>query len=150
MIEFKLWHDDLRPPPDDTWVWARTNAQAIDFLLGISGCSQAYRLVASLDHDLGLHHVPRGYIDGNPDALLLGGEGEETGLDLVKEWSWMPDAPRPDVCVVHSWNPDGARAMIAHLRECGVEARYEPYRMPGREGTEQDRFIASMVREAGE
>lgn len=43
----KLWVDDLRTPPDETWTWARSSDEAVLHLL--------MRPVEelSLDHDLG-------------------------------------------------------------------------------------------------
>lgn len=46
----KLWVDDLRPPPDDTWVWSKTSQNAIDTLM-LAGLGEITEI--SLDHDLG-------------------------------------------------------------------------------------------------
>ena len=43
----KLWVDDLRPPPDDTWRWVTTSSEAIQWL------QDACIGTISLDHDLG-------------------------------------------------------------------------------------------------
>src|SRR5438309_1594271 len=43
----KLWLDDIRPTPDDTWTWAKTVPEAIDLL------KTGEVTYASLDHDLG-------------------------------------------------------------------------------------------------
>lgn len=43
----KLWVDDLRPPPDDTWFWAVNSHEALQALQ--DNCVSAI----SLDHDLG-------------------------------------------------------------------------------------------------
>lgn len=43
----KLWVDDLRPPPDDTWHWVVSSDEAIRCLQ--DNCVAAI----SLDHDLG-------------------------------------------------------------------------------------------------
>lgn len=45
----KLWVDDVRPPPSDEWVWAKSYRQALSLL-------EQYRWefdIISLDHDLG-------------------------------------------------------------------------------------------------
>lgn len=42
----KLWVDDLRPAPDG-WLWAKTSAQAVEFLATVAVDT------VSLDHDLG-------------------------------------------------------------------------------------------------
>ncbi len=47
MTDLKLWVDDLRDPPDETWTVARTSQEAISLLTG----TRFVRM--SLDHDLG-------------------------------------------------------------------------------------------------
>ena len=53
----KIWVDDIRTPPDETWRWAKTSAEAIRWLTnskivnwrpGWGGIE-----IMSLDHDLG-------------------------------------------------------------------------------------------------
>ena len=45
----KLWLDDVRPPPDETWLWARTVDEAK------RSSPQTELSEQSLDHDLGSH-----------------------------------------------------------------------------------------------
>ena len=48
----KLWLDDIRTPPDDTWHWAKTAEDAIHLLF-------MYDFdIVSLDHDLGEIKLP--------------------------------------------------------------------------------------------
>lgn len=108
----KLWHDDIRPAPKG-WAWARTNEEAKRLLE--TGNFQ----LASLDHDLGYHDVE---IPEDPDelaeVLLLRGQSEETGLDLVR---WMVETKNvPPVIRIHSWNPVGAQAMARVLIDSGL------------------------------
>lgn len=108
----KLWHDDCRPPPDDTWTWARTNESAKMYLLTDSVDE------ASLDHDLGLHGVD----PGNPAAIARGIVRErekrrrrevETGADLAE---WMVKYHQiPARVTIHSMNPVGAQRMAQIL-----------------------------------
>lgn len=54
----KLWVDDIRTPPDDSWEWVKTSAQAIKALSETKTLcrekSAIYNFeVVSLDHDLG-------------------------------------------------------------------------------------------------
>jgi hypothetical protein len=48
----KLWVDDLRTPPDDTWRWAKTSKVA-DSMLRRWKMNGVQVDVVSLDHDLG-------------------------------------------------------------------------------------------------
>lgn len=104
----KLWHDDIRRPPDDSWVWARTNddAKLVFSAREVTECS--------LDHDLGLHdHDP-----DVPDAdIQIGWDEENDGLGLVK---WMVENNRvPPIVTIHSHNPDGAKRMAQAIVESG-------------------------------
>jgi hypothetical protein len=54
----KIWVDDIRTPPDDTWKWLKTSAEAIEWLedskVLCKETSAAYNAeIMSLDHDLG-------------------------------------------------------------------------------------------------
>lgn len=116
----RLWHDDVRPPPAG-WVWARTNDAAKEILLS-ENVTQI-----SLDHDLGYHDIT---LPDDPDelaeVLILRGQSEETGYDLV---NWMIERKLvPESVTIHSWNPDGARAMAARLNRFGYDCVVEAYR----------------------
>jgi hypothetical protein len=116
-----LWHDDIRRPPSDGWVWARTNNDAIAVLT-----SQDV-LECSLDHDLGLHAE-----DPDAPAAELGrGQGEQTGYDLVK---WMIENDKmPPWITIHSWNPPAAQRMAQALRDAGHgETVVRPYELRAR------------------
>ena len=115
----KLWHDDVRPPPDG-WIWARTNAAA-KALLEMAVVSEC-----SLDHDLGFHDVLRPDDPGSVTEVASPGERtDETGLDLV---NWMVGTGRvPAKVTIHSWNPDGATAMAASLIASGHPCTIAPY-----------------------
>lgn len=114
----KLWHDDIRRPPDDTWLWVRTNHDA-KALLQTGEFDEV-----SLDHDLGLHELD----PDTPDAIYLVGHGEETGLDLV---DWMIErCCVPDKVTVHSMNPVGADRMCRMLNARGYDCYRQPYQVP--------------------
>jgi hypothetical protein len=101
----KLWHDDIRLPPDDSWVWARTNEQAKAILIGTIG----FPSECSLDHDLGLHECD----PHEEDADLRMGQAADTGYDLVK---WMVEADCvPPKVTIHSWNTQGAKNMADYI-----------------------------------
>lgn len=102
----KLWVDDLRTPPDDTWTWAKTVAHAIALLVSTPDIE-----VMSLDHDLGEGRGEFDYAaiyDTKPIIYWLIDRHEE-GTD---QW--------PDRVEVHSSNPPGA----TWLRE--MIKRYKP------------------------
>lgn len=99
MKAVKLWVDDIRRAPDESWTWARTNDKAREIL------TAGHVVEASLDHDMG-HH------DRDPDdedSVFLRGDSEDDGVQLVK---WMVANERvPSVVAIHSWNPVGAENM---------------------------------------
>jgi hypothetical protein len=121
--KLKVWHDDIRRPPDNSWIWVRTNQEAMRCI------SLAFTLEApvheiSMDHDLGLHnHDP-----DVPDAdMQMGWDEENDGFELVK---WMVEHDYvPEIVTIHSWNPDGAKRMADYLRQAfreGVICRDRP------------------------
>lgn len=116
----KVWHDDIRKPPDDSWTWARTNAAAIALL------EQDDVVEISMDHDLGLDEIDP---DANPEAIYWAGRSESgSGLDLVR---WMCANGRvPPAVTIHSWNPDGARAMAQLFNDHGYSCVVAPYEVP--------------------
>lgn len=124
----KVWHDDIRRPPDDTWHWCRTNQEVKDYFTEHGGFIREI----SLDHDLGMHLAdPDGYstMDGEEaHNMFLAGRSEETGQDIV-EWlcfmKWVP----PKV-TIHSWNPEGARFMAARLAAFGHNVIITPFVVP--------------------
>lgn len=114
----KLYLDDVRPPPDNTWTVAKTVKQAQQIL--------SYHRVeeASLDHDLGICPIcTPGQVVSNIvimkslDAACPKGcicDCHETGYDLVKWMAansiWTKTKPK-----VHSANPMGAMNMKAMI-----------------------------------
>ena len=113
----KLWHDNERCPPDESWTWVRTNAQAIAYL-------RAHEVAEiSLDHDLGVD--PR-----DPDLDFVAGRSEHdgSGLDLVE--AMCAEALVPPRVTIHSWNADGAEKMAARLHYSGYDCMIRPYEEP--------------------
>lgn len=54
----KIWVDDIRTPPDDTWQWYKTSKEAIGCLWTVQGVENVTNRkdiieLMSLDHDLG-------------------------------------------------------------------------------------------------
>lgn len=94
----KLWHDDVRVPPDESWVHVRTNADA-KMILGRIKVDEI-----SMDHDLGGAHLD--LTDDEIDWDFVKMDGDETGVDLAV---WMA---KNDCCpakiTIHSMNSVGA------------------------------------------
>lgn len=111
----KIWHDDVRPAPDATWEWCKTNEEVQGIML--------YADVdeISLDHDLGAKPE---------DGLFAAGASQNgSGLDLVK-WMIKYIDPLPKRISIHSWNPVGALKMAYALNDAGHDVLYAPYVIP--------------------
>ncbi len=104
----KVWHDDRREPPNDGWLWAKTNEEAICFLL----TGEVYEI--SLDHDLGAK-----------DGQIRGHSPDGSGYDLV---CWMVEhRVFPDRIIIHSHNRKGAQRMARMLAAAGKGCNRRPY-----------------------
>jgi len=57
-LKRKLWVDDLREPPDDTWRWAKSSVEAKTILALADLLLSPYEEL-SLDHDLGGNDTTR-------------------------------------------------------------------------------------------
>lgn len=93
----KVWLDDLRDAPDDTWVVCRTPEDFAKVLHGIEVIT-----VISFDHDLG-------YVDDFGDEV----SGYTCARWLEKKLRSDATYPVPEMRV-HSMNPVGVRN-IAHV-----------------------------------
>jgi len=88
----RLWVDDERPPPDSTWVWAKTAPLALTYWM------QENVTELSLDHDLG---------DGGDTRELA-----RNILGMAQAGQMSP--PR---WYVHSANPVGAEYLTSILEQ---------------------------------
>ena len=83
----KLWIDDLRAPPDDSWTWAKDSVQArnrvTQAIIGLFALQEV-----SFDHDLG----------GNDNGVIV--------ADLIEDAAFVGKLPRIK-WFVHSANPPG-------------------------------------------
>lgn len=86
----KLWLDDVRPPPDDTWIVTRTARGAIA-LLRAGGIDEL-----SLDHDLG---------SDDPGA------NGKAVLNWIEQEMHVRGRRPPKDIRVHSMNPVGRHSM---------------------------------------
>lgn len=101
----KIWLDDLRPTPDQTWTLVRTPKEAISLLE--SGEVQ----LISFDHDLGFD-----------------GEREMTGYEVLL---WVEEAVavrgfKPPEMRVHSANPPGHERLLKGIES--IHRRVEKQR----------------------
>lgn len=104
----RIWLDDIRNPPDDTWHIVRTSGQAIAlYELFIAGGGDQANLEISFDHDLGGEDTARPVV-AYMEAITIVNE-----LPMFK---WH----------VHSQNPVGAayirRAMERMQQRCEEKA----------------------------
>lgn len=91
----KLWVDDVRPVPDETWDVARNFHTAIYLL------DNNYYDEVSLDHDLGIESFY--------------GDRELTGRDILNWLIWrvsVTNLPVPRLVRCHSANPVASKTMI--------------------------------------
>lgn len=91
----KIWVDDIRTPPDDGWLWAKSSFFAIAFVIAAKSKGTTIELV-SLDHDLG---------------------GDDTTRPIVL-WFCEHDF-WPVKTVVHSANPVGVEWLEGMIERYG-------------------------------
>lgn len=122
----KLFHDDNRFPPDDTWEWAKTNADALDLL------QDNEVQVISIDMDLGAvegkdfnygseqGRMYRGLSCRDVNWLRnMNNDPGENGVDLATKMVEMGLIP-PRI-IIHTWNHWGAGAIVKCFADGGVK-----------------------------
>ena len=95
----KIWVDDIRTPPDNSWIWFKSSYHVLEWLVGCTlGGGTGFKIdLMSLDHDLG---------------------GDDTTRPIVL---WMcENSFWPTEVVVHSANPVGVEWLE------GMIERYKP------------------------
>jgi len=86
----RLWVDDERPAPDDSWRVCKTSKEAADFLLDHVIRRGQWLEEVSLDHDLG---------------------GDDTGMKVL---NWMINEDVwPETLTIHTSNPPARKQMLA-------------------------------------
>lgn len=103
----KLWIDDYRDAPDDTWVVARKVQQAIRLI-----ATNRFQDI-SLDHD----------IENRPDDETFQPVAYFIGEKYQNDWQFADDLE----VVVHSDNPVGAKELQNILADYGIHAEWKPY-----------------------
>jgi len=99
----KLWLDDVRTPPDESWTWVKTVEEAIALM------NSGEVVEASLDHDLG---------QDDQGAQLQ--EGRTLVYWMVENDCWPSES-----ITVHSANVVGVDYMV------GMIQRYGPFERVG-------------------
>lgn len=99
----KVWHDDVRLPPDPSWIWCRTNHAVREIAMEVRIDE------LSMDHDLGGSDIPESELSSESDFWKL--DGDETGVDLA-DWLGATDNI-PERVIIHTMNPDGGRNILA-------------------------------------
>lgn len=85
----RLWIDDVRKPPTDSWTWCKTSKEAFDLIgLVIAVKTDPLHFVISFDHDLG-------ETDTTIPIAKYFEELAYNGVDFKLEWT------------IHSANPVG-------------------------------------------
>lgn len=109
-MTYKLYIDDVRNPPDRTYVVVRSMAAAQEYIE-----EYGYPFYVSFDHDLGM----KGQVLSN--GLWIGEEVEQpSGYDFAK-WLCAKDMDKPWMLShefrynVHSANPVGSANITGYL-----------------------------------
>lgn len=93
----RLWIDDIRTPPDDSWLWAKDSRGAIIALETALGMELTDRIeIISYDHDLG---------------------GDDTSRKVIM-WQCENDV-WPQVAQIHSGNPIGRDWLYGMIQRYG-------------------------------
>jgi hypothetical protein len=109
--DVKLWVDDIRSPPDASWLWARRNRVAQEVLL-TGAVSEV-----SLDRDMWFWDV-----DIDDEQTWRADFRAENG-ELLVEWM-IERGCVPETVEIHSWNLEAAKRMTLRLNEAGYRPSY--------------------------
>ncbi len=103
----KIWLDDVRTPPDDTWIWCKNAFYCLGSI--IANCDKIEKI--SFDHDLG-------QFDGKDDI-------NNTGYyvaTFIENWAFRFSEGldvlelKPFLWEIHSANPVGRRNIEMAMR----------------------------------
>lgn len=106
-MKTKLWIDDFRDAPDDSWIEARKVESAIKAIV------QFLPLEISLDHD----------IENRPDDETFKAVAYFIGEKYQNDTFWADDL----TVTIHSDNPTGAKELRAILLDYGISAEWKPF-----------------------
>jgi hypothetical protein len=112
----KLYVDDLRKAPDDSWTVVRTNTEAIRLL------ATGYVSECSIDHDICVPFSGE-LSEGVRRRLQI---GEETFQPVVYYITMMQPEFRPKKITMHTSNQPAGEKMIQLMGHYNIEATYVP------------------------
>lgn len=118
----KLWVDDIRTPPDDSWHICRTVHAAAMALYNFSNEITEISLDHDISHQIELGGVSRPFPCAEtfvPVAILIG-LMKNNGMFLIENVKWNP------IVTIHTSNPSGGKLMKDILAEYGIEATLKP------------------------
>jgi hypothetical protein len=104
----RLWIDDFRAPPDESWVWAKTLAAAFKEFYAAMYAGNWFNepiVEISFDHDLGVLTSFDNPLPEDQTTMPLARLIEEQASTGIKPPKWS----------VHSMNPVGAKNLRATL-----------------------------------
>src|SRR5690606_35868960 len=104
----KLFVDDIRNAPDDSWQVARTNEKACTFIYQFK--PETISLDHDISHQVGMEGLSRPYPCNDtfmPVAYMI--------WALSKSAAYLPNV------ILHTSNPVGAQKMAKLLAEVGIE-----------------------------
>ena len=128
----KLWVDDIRNAPDDTWHVCRTVNAAVRCMYRFKGEIREISLDHDISHQVGMDGLSRPYpCEETFQAVAyyvaelwmlernLEVHGDKSGIGVLSP------GISPKV-TIHSSNPIGSREMQAILKESGIAAELRP------------------------
>ena len=99
----KLWVDDVRQPPSDEWIWAKTTMGAIGVIANYHRNMSDNTIIIDLDHDAG--------------DYAHGGGGDYINILKWLEWNKVVDTSY--FFRIHTQNPVGYQNMKAIIEHNG-------------------------------
>lgn len=110
----KLFVDDIREAPDESWTLVNTISSAVNFI------ERYYTQVKviSLDHDIS--YCAKGSVHPSPDTFMVVAKFIYLNYELT--------GARVPKIIIHTSNPDGAKGMASVLEEACDELVISPFK----------------------
>jgi len=116
----KLWVDDIRDAPDESWIVARKVEQAIRLI-----ATQTFETI-SIDHDIENRPDDETF---KPVAYFIGEKYK--GLQELSDFrtGFGTKIKVVPTIIIHSINPTGAKEIAAILHDYGIDSTIVPYKI---------------------